>query len=137
MGKLDIQIRLLDVIEEREATAFELKATNNGEEAMIKYRTLDKEMNDLIKMLANGQTKSQIQKKSEFNNLSKLIKEDLAKTQGLWERCCTLFIKHLDGISTNEEIKELDNILKIKLPSLQKETERKMYRALATKNYLG
>lgn len=62
MSTLDIQIRLLDVIEEREATAFKLKETNNGEEAMKKYRKLDKEMNDLIKALANGQASKTVTK---------------------------------------------------------------------------
>jgi hypothetical protein len=51
MNKLEIQMRLLDVIEEREALAIELKAKNSIE-GVIKYRALDKEMNDLIKALA-------------------------------------------------------------------------------------
>jgi len=73
MSTLDIQIRLLDVIQERENTAFELKDTNNGEEAMLKYRALDKEMNDLIKALANGQVKETVDKVQEQKGENKKV----------------------------------------------------------------
>lgn len=57
MNTLDIKMRLLDVIEEREVMALKIK-DNNSEEALEKYRALDKEKNELINALADGQAKT-------------------------------------------------------------------------------
>lgn len=58
MNVLDIQMRLSDVIELREATAIKMQ-NNSCVELVKRYRELDKEMNDLIKDLC-GQAKKRI-----------------------------------------------------------------------------
>lgn len=54
MSTLDIKMRLLDVIELREQAALRM----NVSDTLEMYRALDKEKNDLINALADGQAKT-------------------------------------------------------------------------------
>lgn len=77
MNTLDIQMRLLDVIELREATAIKMK-NNSCEELVKRYRKLDEEMNDLIKDLA-GQSQRRTVKLGGITITSGIDAKELAE----------------------------------------------------------
>ncbi|WP_234121146.1 hypothetical protein [Clostridium hydrogenum] len=119
MNTLDIKMRLLDVIELREATAIKMHNTS-CEELLKRYRALDKEMNDPIKDLC-GQAKSHTVKLGAITITSGVDAKDLAEAISTY----AAKRKSIEGIQTESNNIHAD-FIKSGVLSHQEEIKREV-----------